>query len=167
MILGTKEVGAGLARLSTVEINRAAAQAIKKVQAEAKRLCPSGSGELRQSIYTSTEWAPGYAKAICYTNKEYAGYVEFGTGPRGEAHHEGISPEVNPVYKQQGWLIPARAMSKGEAEKYGLGIVRNKKGEIIGYATNGQPARPYLYPALKNQEDAVTEIFADAVRRKL
>ena len=67
---------------------------IALVQASAKEEAPvrrfgSGGGELRQSIMTQMETYSDRMVAICYTNKEYAPYVEFGTGPSGEAHHAG------------------------------------------------------------------------------
>ena len=67
---------------------------IALVQASAKEEAPvrrfgSGGGELRQSILTQMEIYSDRMVAICYTNKEYAPYVEFGTGPNGEAHHAG------------------------------------------------------------------------------
>ena len=75
------------------------------------------------------------------------GYVEFGTGPTGQAHHNGISPDVDPVYSQSGWMIPADAMSPDDAEQYGFGIAKGKDGEVIGYYTKGQVAQPFMYPA--------------------
>ena len=58
---------------------------IALVQASAKEEAPvrrfgSGGGELRQSILTQMETYSDRMVAICYTNKEYAPYVEFGTG---------------------------------------------------------------------------------------
>ena len=42
---------------------------------------------------------------ICYTDKKYGPYVEFGTGPKGQENHEGISPDTTPVYTQSPWWI--------------------------------------------------------------
>lgn len=167
MIVGSKDVEEAFRKLSLVDIHGAASRAIKKVQAEAKRLCPSHDGELRDSIYTNVEWGAEYVRASCYTNKSYGPYVEFGTGPRGQENHKNISPDVTVAYNQTGWMIPAYAMSRKEAEAYHLGVIKNSKGEVIGYATNGQEARPYMYPALKNQADEVTKAFDEAVRRQL
>ncbi|AJG98867.1 hypothetical protein LF65_02281 [Clostridium beijerinckii] len=125
------------------------------VQAEAKLLCPDDIGDLRDSIKVKAEVRDRQITGIVYTNSDHAAYVEFGTGPNGEAHHDGISPDVNISYKQEGWIIPADAMSKEKAEEYGFKIIKDRGGNVIGYGTKGQYAQPFLYPALKNNKDKV------------
>ena len=102
-----------LAQQSGTIGKKAAQSAIKKVQVRAKYLCPTNEGELRNSIRTSVKQTEGQTEAVCYTNKPYATYVEFGTGPVGQRKHSGISPEVTPVYKQRGWAFPANAIASG------------------------------------------------------
>lgn len=137
---------------------------ITLVQNTAKDLCPTHHGELKNSIHTMTEEKDDKIAAACYTDKEYAPFVEFGTGPVGEENHEGISPDAPWAYGQSGWMIPGDAMTRYEAEEYGLGAVEDKDGEPIGYLTNGQPARPYMYPALKDNEDEIRERLGEAVK---
>ena len=144
---------------------------IALVQASAKEEAPvrrfgSGGGELRQSILTQMETYSDRMVAICYTNKGYASYVEFGTGPNGEAHHAGISPDVHPVYKQRGWVIPADAMSVEAAQSYGFGIARDGD-KVIGYYTRGQAARPFMYPALKNNEGEIIRRLSADLRKEV
>ena len=136
-------------------------KATMAVRDEAVKGCPvrrygSGGGELRQSIYASVDEREDMVTGTVYTNSQYAPYVEFGTGPVGQENHKGISPEINPAYSQSGWMMPADAMSEDAAEQYGLGIAKRKDGSAIGYYTNGQPAQPFMYPALKNIQDAIT-----------
>ena len=125
------------------------------MQASAKEEAPvrrfgSGGGELRQSILTQMEIYSDRMVAICYTNKEYAPYVEFGTGPNGEAHHAGISPDVHPVYKQRGWVIPADAMSVEAAQSYGFGIARRRRqGNRILHQRAG--SAPVYVPGVEKQ----------------
>ena len=102
-----------------------------------------------------------------YTNSECAPYVEFGTGPTGQAHHNGISPDVDPVYSQSGWMIPADAMSPDDAEQYGFGIAKGKDGEIIGYYTKGQVAQPFMYPAFAGLQDSIEEEIQKALQQEL
>ena len=116
---------------------RAVNASCKMVQGEARLLCPVDTGELRQSIRTSVETSNGVTIGTIYTNKEYAPYVEFGTGPKGEKNHEGISPYVTPAYSQTGWFRPG------------------EEGEKAVY-TEGQAAQPFMYPALKNNEERAT-----------
>lgn len=110
-------------------------------------------GELAQSITTDVK----ENEAEIFTGKEYAAYVEFGTGPKGAANHEGISPEVSPAYSPQGWWIHESMIPPGTAERYGWIKVQTKDG--VFYKTEGSAAHPYLYPALKDNEEAIVELI--------
>lgn len=129
------------------------------VRDDARLRVSVNTGDLRRSIFDDLQRTNEGVLGKVSTNSDHAMYVEFGTGPNGEEEHEGISPEVNPQYSQRGWIIPAKAMSKETAELYGLGIVE-KNGEMIGYRTNGQPARPFLYPALADNLDQIQRNIA-------
>ena len=76
-----------------------------------------------------------------YTNKAYAPYVEFGTGPVGEANHAGISPNVPVAYRQDGW------------------VWQDEEGGF--HSTEGQPAQPFMYPALKSMEKHVIKAIGN------
>lgn len=132
------------------------------VRDDARLRVTSLTGELRSSIFDRIEKIEGGYRAIVSTNSDHAMYVEFGTGPNGEASHEGISPEVTPRYSQSGWMIPADKMPLKLAEFYGFKIVK-KGDEILGYRTKGQPARPYMYPALQDNIDQIQANLAKAV----
>lgn len=167
MIVGEKKWIAELDKLSGVNLETGVKEAISHVQGAAKKLCRVNHGELRESIHVDMEYEGVVCRGVCYTNKSYAPYVEFGTGPNGQASHDGVSPDVPVAYNQKGWMIPGNAMSLRDAEKYGLGVVEGKDGAPIGYLTKGQAARPFLYPALKNNEKEVDQIISEAVRRQL
>lgn len=130
-------------------------KAVKKqaevVRGVAVKLCPVyspkgdpipgvSSGELRGSIFTEVHQDADATIGSVYTNKEYAPYVEFGTGPVGQANHAGISPAVPVAYVQEGWVWP----------------------DVEGgfHYTEGQPAQPFMYPALKTMEDHVVKALA-------
>lgn len=167
MIIGDKKLEQRLKRMSALDLKPSVDKAVSLVQQSAKELCPVNHGELRQSIYINIETEGDTCRGICYTNKKYAQFVEFGTGPNGQASHAGVSPDVNYAYGQSGWMIPAYAMSLREAEGYGLGVAEDEDGEVIGYYTNGQPAKPFMYPALKDNEDEVVEIISEGIRRQI
>lgn len=135
-------------------------KAVKKgdlmVQSEAKLLAPYKGHNLRRSIKTKEEVIGTKIVGSVYTNLEYAPYVEFGTGPAGQENHQGISPGITPRYSQRGWMIPADAISEDDAQYYHFKPAM-KNGQIIGYYTKGQPARPYLYPALKDHEKTIVK----------
>ncbi len=134
-------------KMQTEIVEKAIAQGVQIVRREAVLLCPVDTGELRQSIKTSVETAGDEVNGITYTNKEYAAYVEFGTGPKGEENHSGISPKITPSYTKHGWSY------------------KNDAGEWI--YTNGQPAQPFMYPALKNNEDKVKKRVKEVISEEL
>ena len=100
-----------------------------------------------------------------YTNKKYGPYVELGTGPRGEADHAGISPLVTPAYSQSPWWIHESQIDAKIAEKYHWFYIDTPEGRF--YQCSGQPAQPFLYPALKNNEERVTRNIANYVAREI
>lgn len=135
------------------------------VQAYAKLMCPVNHGELREHIFTSIEQGNGRTTATTFTNKESAIYVEFGTGPIGQANHEGISPTVTPAYSQHGWGIPADKVDAADAEMYKW--PKREYGGKEFYMTSGQPAQPFMYPALKNNEGKVKNEIAKKLAKKI
>lgn len=118
------------------------------VKGNAKLLCPVDTGELRGSIQEKTEVSEEEVTSIVYTNKKHGPYVELGTGPIGQENHDGISPEINPTYSQKGWSY-----------------FDEEKEEFIH--TRGQPAQPFMYPALKDYEKYATDNIKADMRRFL
>lgn len=105
------------------------------VQAEAKLLCLVDIGDLRDSIEVKTEISGNEIVSTLYTNSDHAAYVEFGTGKVGE---DTPVPEKYPgelSYKQDKWLA----------------VIPDVGPRYIA----GQPAQPFMYPALKNNEEKV------------
>lgn len=135
------------------------------VQAYAKLLCPVNHGELRNSIKTSIDMTQDHIKAETFTNKKQAAYVEFGTGPIGQENHEGVSPDIALSYSQHGWGIPADKVDPADAEMYKW-PKRIYNGKEY-YMTSGQPAQPFMYPALKNNEKKVKKTIATKLVKKI
>lgn len=134
-----------------------------RVQRNAVLLCPSNHGELRHSIKTKTEATESMVTGTTYTNKEYAAYVEFGTGPLGQANHSGITPEITPAYTQTSWWFPGKDVPEQDAAKYHWPKMTAKNGDVL-YLTQGQPAQPFMYPAIKNNEQAIRNSIAGQLR---
>lgn len=107
----------------------------KLIQGEAKDLCPVDTGDLRKSIFTDVNVSSSKVTGKVFTNNEYAGYVEFGTGSVGETTPVADKYPGELAYKQDKWLA--------NIPDVGLRYVA------------GQPAQPYMYPAIKNNEDKV------------
>lgn len=133
-------------------------QAGQFVRSQAVLRVPVMSGNLRQNIFFETETDGQYsATAKVYTRVQYAGFVEFGTGPRGAENHEGISPEATPAYSLSPWWIHESQLEPGIAEYYHWHCVQTKNGKF--YKCYGQPAQPFLYPAIKDNEDVIFSIL--------
>ena len=135
-------------------VRQSVIQGALAVQTQARLLITSDSHALERSVKIRTVEKTTKIESAVYTNSEYGAYYEFGTGPNGQANHNGISPLVTPRYSQRGWMIPADAMSVEKAQSYGFRVAM-KNGGVIGYYTNGQMARPFMYPALKNNEKKI------------
>lgn len=128
---------------------------MKMVQGEAKLLCPVAEekgGGLRNSITTNVKETDRGITATVSTNMEYAPYVEFGTGKKGE--NSGGDKYPGPLsYKQDKWLVVIPAL-------------KNNDDKGIRWI-DGQPAQPYLYPALKNNEDKVIKNITSDLNKKI
>jgi HK97 gp10 family phage protein len=105
------------------------------VQGEAKELCPVDTGDLKQSIICTTVQANNKISSVISTNSDHAPYVEFGTGKVGENTHVEDKYPGNLAYKQDKWRVNIPDVGVRWIE--------------------GQPAQPYLYPALKNNRNEV------------
>ncbi len=136
------------------------------VRDDARLRVPFKTGDLRRRIHSRTTKTETGVQSVVSVSSEYGAYVEFGTGPRGEENHEGISPELSPHYSQTGWMIPVSAMSEKDAEDYGM-VIAKKDGKVIGYYTKGMPARPFMYPALKDNEDQINKNIAKDLKKAI
>jgi len=144
---------------------KAIGQGVKIAQAGAVFMCPVNDGELRQSIKTRVVVEADKVIGTVYTNKKYASYVEFGTGPKGEASHSGISPEVSPVYSQSPWWIHESQVDAETAEKYHWFFIDTPEGRF--YQTSGQAAQPFMYPGLKDNEDIISRKVKDVLSAEI
>lgn len=136
-INGASELNDRLERLKNVDegLVQAVNKATLLVSNRAKLRCPVDTGALRSSIHTKSADASGNTvKGIVFTAKEYAPYVEFGTGQRGNYPYEtkakiSYSPE-HAGQVAQPFLMPALLESKAEVQE-----LVNKA--VISSATKG------------------------------
>jgi HK97 gp10 family phage protein len=150
--LASKQVGDDIVR-------RAVLNACKNVvQAEAKLRAPANEGELRNSIKVRVKMEGDRAIGEVFTNSDHGAYVELGTGPKGQASHSGISPDVNVSYRSSPWYVHEDQIDVGPYHF-------QKMGEF--YKMCGQPAQPYLYPALKDNQERVSNNISKYVSRKI
>lgn len=116
------------------------------------------SGELRNSLNCVVKQHISGVYAHVGTNKEYAAFVEFGTGPKGAAHHSGAAPDIEIAYSMSPWWIHESQVSRETAEVYGWFHIDTEAGRF--YRCSGQPAHPYLYPAFRNNQKELEDILA-------
>ena len=144
-------------------------EATEFVRSAAVMLAPVGpsGGTLRSSIQATTYQEGNMLVGEVYTRLKYAHYVELGTGPKGIANHEGISPEVSPSYTPYPWWIHESQLDAGVAEMYHWHYIDTENGRF--YICYGQAAQPFMYPALKDNEQTVLDIlkggYNEAIRR--
>lgn len=167
-IIGMNSLDAKLDNLKDLSgaLEKVLEKEIRRVRNSAVLLCPVNHGELRQSINTMVERESDTIRATCYTNNEHAGYVEFGTGPKGAADHQGISPNVQPSYVYEGWWFPGTDIPSSDGERYHWPKFQTEEGNIL-YFTKGQAAQPYMYPALKQNEPTITRNIQSALQSEI
>ena len=137
-----------ITRLQNIDIKPIIEDATIRIRDEAKMRVPVDTGELQNSIdYNVDISAKGFTGKV-FTNKEHGLYVELGTGPKGEASHIGISPEIKPIYSPSGWVY----------------YDTDKQKFIF---TNGQSARPFMYPALHDNREKISKFIQEKVQRKI
>ena len=132
--------------LKKLPINVAIENVASKVREEARARVPVDKGDLLKSIQYRMDYGKTKAVATVFSNLEYAIYVEFGTGPKGQENHAGISPHIKPVYSVTGWTYYNERLQKF-------------------ISTTGQPARPFLYPALADNRQRYEKYIKEFVKR--
>lgn len=124
------------------------------------------SGELLGSLKNEVVVnAQGKIVGRVWSDKEHAIYRELGTGPVGEASSKDLPEGVTPVYSQTAWFIPATEVDVDLEAVYGIPRVAIQGKDF--YITKGQPARPFLYPSLKELTEQAPEIYKKHVQQKL
>lgn len=124
------------------------------------------SGELIGSLKTEVvENAEGKIVGRVWSDKAQSVYREFGSGPNGQASPKDLPEGINPVYTQTRWFIPAEEVGIDLNEIYGMPKITIQGKEF--YITSGQPARPFLYPSLKEILPQMPEIYKEHVQKKL
>lgn len=126
----------------------------------------AGSGELLGSIKTEVVIDSG-GKMVgrIWSDKEQAFYREFGTGPNGEKSPKDLPDGIHLVYTQTRWFIPAEKVGVDLNAVYGMPKIEIQGKEF--YITSGQPARPFLYPSLKEIVPQMSDIYKEHVQKGL
>lgn len=119
-IKGTKELQNLLKNIGTAPLERTIKKVTVEVQGQAKALAPADTGTLRNSI--KMNYDSNKKEGRVYTNNDYATYVEFGTGVRGNGTYP--DGEKKLTYNQnwkgqvaQPYMYPALQFGKSKAQK--------------------------------------------------
>ena len=126
-------------------VERGLLLAAKTIQADAKLRAPVGdTGQLRNMITASVTTVNGKKVGLVHSGAKYSAFVEFGTGPRGEASKPSYMQGLR--YKQEGW-----AYHDGEKFVY----------------TNGQAAQPFLYPAFALHKPKIDDYIKVGIKQEI
>lgn len=146
-------------------VARGVAKATKKVQGDAKDLAPVNYGELRDKIVSEIKQEGDTIIGIAKSTAGHNMYVEFGTGPVGRASPKDLPPGVDIQYREDMWWIHESQIDPAIVEKYGFIKIETEQG--VFYGTYGQPAQPYLYPAMKQNEEYIKEAIKSEVKMEI
>lgn len=132
-IINLDKLNYKLENLANLNVSKALNRACLVVENEAKRLCPVDTGDLRNSINHEVHNDVG----IVGTNKEYAPYVEFGTG-----------------------IFAVEGNGRDTPWSY-----QDDKGEW--HTTVGQKPQPFLETAIQTKKKLVIKVFNDEITRQI
>lgn len=142
-------------------VEKAEGYAVKELQSSVKY----GNGELARSIKYEVVNKDGEIVGRVWSNDPVALFRELGTGRVGEESEKDLPDGFTPMYRQTPWFIPADDVDTDLNELYGM-----PKVEINGrqfYRTNGQPARQFMTPAVKQASQEAPEIIKTSVETAL
>jgi HK97 gp10 family phage protein len=137
-----------LNNIANVDVKKTMEKATLMVHAQAKLLAPADTGNLRESIHQEVKTTSNSVEGRVFTNVQYAPYVEFGTGIKGNGSYPYKLKDIKLSYRNTPWVYTPDG------------------GETF-YYTKGQVAQPFMYPALKQNEKAIKEMFKDGVKAEI
>ena len=130
----------------TKQVKECMDKAVLMVHAQAKLLAPVDTGALAGSIHPKVITEGNKIIGKVYTNLNYAPFVEFGTGIKGNGTYP--NKKVKLTYRSTPWVYTPNG------------------GEDF-YRTEGQVAQPYMYPAIKQNEKKIKSMFKEALHTDL
>lgn len=167
-VIGVDKLTAKLSRMEAELANNETTlgNAAEIIRAGCVMECPTNDGELRNSIHTRVDSKGKNKEGVVYTQKKYAQYVEFGTGPQGAANHADISPNVTPSYTAEAWWIPGDKLSESAKANYHWATRTSADGTTF-YRSDGQSAQPFMYQGLKKTEKKALQYIRSQVLKSI
>lgn len=148
-------------------VKRGMQASTKKVQGDAKDLAAVNEGQLQNAIYENVEETDSEIIGSVYSNLPQAVYTEFGSGPKGMAAPKDLPPEIEGKlqYRNDMWWIHESQIDASVAEKYHF--IKIETDEGVFYGTYGQEPQPFMYPALKQNQETIKKYLADVIRLEI
>lgn len=137
-----------LNKLVDMDLKDAMNKATTLVHGQAKALAPVDTGQLAGSIHMEVKEKKDCLEGRVYSNTEYAPYVEFGTGEKGNGTYPYEVDGLNLTYTDKPWTYTPDG------------------GETF-YRSHGQVAQPFMYPALKQNEKYIKNLFKETVKQDI
>ena len=135
-------------RIANMDLTEKVNKATTLVHGQAKSLAPVNKGNLAESIHMEVKKNEDKIMGRVYTNTEYAPYVEFGTGIKGNGTYPYKIKGVSLAYRNTKWCY-------------------TPDGGKTFIWTKGQVAQPFMYPAIKNSKKAIKLILSTGVKENL
>lgn len=137
----------------TLSVSPRVRQAVVKGTAEvlstAKHYCPSpDTGALRNSIHMTVDQRENEVVGKVFAGSGHAMFVEFGTGVVGQESNYPRAAALGLKYAQYSWTYTPDG------------------GETF-YTTKGYRARPFMYPAIKQNKLRIKQLIIDALREDI
>lgn len=126
----------------TEKVKETMNKAVLLVHGQAKVLAPVDKGGLAGSIRPKVVTNNKQILGKVYTNLNYAPFVEFGTGIKGNGTYP--NKNIALTYRDTPWVYTPDG------------------GETF-YHTKGQIAQPFMYPAIKSNEKRIKQMFKEAL----
>ena len=137
-----------LKSISDMELTDTMNKATALVHGQAKVLAPVDTGNLAGSIHMKVNKLGKIIQGKVYTNLQYAPFVEFGTGIKGNGTYKYKLKDINLTYRDTPWVYTPDG------------------GETF-YRTEGQQAQPYMYPALSRNKKTIKNMFKIGIQADL
>lgn len=137
-----------LNKMIDMDLKDAMNKATTLIHGQAKALAPVDTGQLAGSIHMEVKEKKDGLEGRVYTNTEYAPYVEFGTGEKGNGTYPYDVEGLNLSYADKPWTYTPDG------------------GETF-YRSHGQVAQPFMYPALKQNEKYIKNLFKETVKEDI
>lgn len=139
-IVGLRRITENFDKLTNIDMTPTVNKAVVVVKGYAKENVAKDTGDLSGSISSTVETKGKTITGKVFTNLEYAPYVEFGTGAKGQGTYPHPVKGLSLSYRQTPW-----------------GYIDPKTDEYIW--TNGQVAQPFMYPALNENRTAIQRLI--------